>query len=57
MGAMQRALQIYRQKPAQIKKMQKTAVKTIKENYTWDKIIQRYLELYASAIKQSKETI
>lgn len=54
MGAMQRSLKIYRQKPSQIKQIQKTAIKTIKENYTWDKIVQRYLELYASALKQSK---
>ena len=54
MGTMQRALKVYRQKPSQIKQMQRTAIKTIKEQYTWDKIVQRYLDLYAAAIKQSK---
>lgn len=55
MGAMQRALQVYRQEPKKITQMQKTAIKTIKEMYTWDKIVQRYLELYASAIKMAGE--
>jgi starch synthase len=55
MGAMQRALQVYRQEPKKIKQMQKAAIKTIKEQYTWDKIVQRYLKLYASAIKMSQE--
>jgi starch synthase len=54
MGAMQRALKVYRQKPSQIRKMQKTAIKTIKEQYTWEKVVQRYLKLYASAVKMSK---
>ncbi|MCK5195793.1 MAG: glycosyltransferase, partial [Desulfobulbaceae bacterium] len=54
MEAMQRALKVYRQKPSQISNMQTTAIKTIKEHYTWEKVVQLYLKLYASAVKLSK---
>jgi len=47
--AMQRALEIFDSLPEEILKMQKTAVTLIKENYTWDQVVLRYLKLYEKA--------
>ncbi len=44
-----RAFRTFRQEPEKIKKMQQQAVKHILENYTWDKVVHRYLELYQRA--------
>jgi starch synthase len=47
--AIQRALEIFDSLPEEILKMQKTAVTLIKENYTWDQVVLRYLSLYEKA--------
>jgi len=52
MGAMQRALHIFRDEPGRISAMQKAAVKEINENYTWDRVLTRYLALYREAIEK-----
>ncbi len=52
MGAMQKALGLYLQKPAEISRMQLKAVNTILTKYTWDKIVQNYLVLYEKAISR-----
>lgn len=52
MGAMQRALSIFRSFPQQIIEMQKAAVENIYTNYTWDMVLNRYLSLYQDALKQ-----
>ena len=49
MGVMQRAIRIYRQEPERVRSMQKEAVRIINDHYTWDIVIQRYLELYRQA--------
>ncbi len=46
-----RAFKIYRESPELIISMIKQAVKNIYENFTWDKVSERYLELY----KQTRE--
>ncbi len=51
MGAMQKALQVYRRKPEKIKKMQQESVKNIHKSYTWEKIVIRYIKLYQEAQK------
>ena len=52
MGAMQQALRTFRDHPATIRGMQQAAVRTIHEQYTWDKILDRYLSLYQDALTQ-----
>ena len=47
--AMQRALAVYRSSRPVIATMQKAAVALIHERYTWDKVKDRYLELYNTA--------
>jgi starch synthase len=48
--AIRRALSFYHNKPAQIAIMQKKAVHVIAKQYTWDKIMLRYMELYQEAV-------
>ena len=47
--AMQRALDTYRSSRSTILAMQKAAVNMIHAQYTWDKVMGRYLELYDTA--------
>lgn len=47
--AMQRALDIYRSSRPTILAMQRAAVDLIQAQYTWDKVMGRYLELYTTA--------
>lgn len=49
--ALQRALDVYRN-PELKRKIQFQAVKEIERNYTWSKIMQKYLELYRKARKR-----
>lgn len=49
-AAIKRALATYHNKPDQIATMQKRAVATIAKQYTWDKIMLRYMELYQEAL-------
>jgi starch synthase len=48
--ALERALILYRDEKLK-RKMQLQAIKTIKQNYTWSKVMHKYLELYAKARK------
>ena len=47
--AMQRALDLFRSSRSTIATMQRAAVALIHERYTWEKVKDRYLELYAAA--------
>jgi len=49
--AMERALVLYRNEILK-RKMQLQAVKAIEHNYTWTKVMRKYLELYSKARKQ-----
>jgi starch synthase len=49
MAAMLHAISVFKQSPQQILAMQKTAAKKIRQKYTWDKVVLRYLELYKRA--------
>ncbi len=49
-GAILRAFEIYRKEPEKIRQMIKQAVRHIYENYTWDKVSEKYLELYEKAL-------
>lgn len=49
MGAMQRALRVFRTAPEKILDMQHSAVQHIYTHYTWDAVLAKYLDLYARA--------
>lgn len=46
MGAMQRALTLFRQEPEKMLDMRQAAVQHIQEHYTWKKVMRQYLEFY-----------
>jgi len=50
MAAMLRAMRVFRDAPEKIIDMQENAAKRINEKFSWDKIVHRYLELYARAL-------
>ncbi|MBU0484553.1 MAG: glycogen/starch synthase [Proteobacteria bacterium] len=50
MGAMQQALDIFRNKPGKIGQIRKSAVKNIYKNFTWDIRVARYEELYRKSL-------
>ncbi len=47
--AMERALDVYSEDPAAIRTMQRQAVELIEKKYTWQKVSQKYLDLYKKA--------
>ncbi len=49
MGTMQKALRLFRSSSDKIVAMQRAAIAEINAKYTWDKVVQRYLDLYAEA--------
>ena len=53
MGAMQRAIKVYRKHPEKITDMQQAAVECIHQHYTWDMILVQYLKLYQQALRQT----
>lgn len=50
MGAMQKALRLFRDQPEKIREMQMEAVGDIHANSTWDKVLAHYLSLYEEAL-------
>jgi starch synthase len=50
-AAIQRAFECYGS-PGCVRRMQKNAVRRIRENHTWDKVMKRYLQLYKTARMQ-----
>lgn len=55
MGAMQKALLVFRAQPDKIIKMRLDSIKNIHNLYTWDKIVIRYIGLYREALEQCAE--
>lgn len=49
MAAILRAIRLFEESPRQVLNMQKAAVQRIRQFYTWDKVVLRYLELYDKA--------
>ena len=49
-AAMLRAMRVFRDTPEKITEMQEAAAKRIREKYSWDKIVYRYLDLYTKAL-------
>ncbi len=54
MGAMQLALQLYFEQPEIMVEIQQKSIRHIEENYTWDRVMEKYLALYAEALKLTK---
>ena len=50
MAAMLRALSVFKESPEKIVTMQKAAAKQVREKYTWDRVVHRYLALYEKAL-------
>ncbi len=48
--AVSRGISIYRETPELVRQMQINAVKKIQDQYTWDKVVERYLDLYTRAL-------
>jgi starch synthase len=55
MGAMLKAMELYRTDPAKLKEMREAAVAHIKANYTWDIVVERYLALYRRALEMAEK--
>lgn len=51
MGAILKALELFRKSPEKIADMRQTAIRHILDNYTWDIVVDRYLNLYNKALK------
>ncbi|MCK4837632.1 MAG: glycogen/starch synthase [Desulfobulbaceae bacterium] len=51
MGAILKALVLFRKSPEKIHDMRQAAVRHIQKHYTWDIVVERYLKLYAKAMK------
>ncbi len=49
MGAIQRAIALFRREPEKLLNMQQTAFWHIQKHYTWERVMQSYLELYGKA--------
>ncbi|MFH1147552.1 MAG: glycogen/starch synthase [Pseudomonadota bacterium] len=48
-SATKKAFNVYRKHPDILRRMQRLAVENIHARYTWDKVVERYLDLYARA--------
>lgn len=53
MAAMLRAMRVFRETPEKIIEMQEAAARRIREKYSWDKIVRRYLSLYNKALNMA----
>lgn len=51
--ALARALDLYSNDAGAVRDMQKKAVQQIREKHTWEKVMEKYLELYRAAIKMT----
>ncbi len=49
-----RALDMYRRHPAMLRQIQRKAVETIAVKYTWDKVMERYIDLYQRAREMAR---
>jgi len=49
LAAMLHAMTLFRESPPQLLDMQEAAAKRIRQKYTWDKVVHRYLALYEKA--------
>ncbi len=50
-ASMMRAVSLFFESPSTIKHMQREAIRIILERYTWDRVVDRYLELYERSLE------
>jgi starch synthase len=55
LGAILGAIELFRTSPEKIDAMRQSAVRHIHEHYTWDIVVERYLDLYARALKIARD--
>ncbi len=54
-SAISRAMAVYYEDPKFLHAMQRQAIEIILKNYTWDKVVERYLDLYLKGKKQIQD--
>jgi starch synthase len=55
MGAMLKAMELFRTEPVKIREMRQAAIARIHQNYTWDLVVERYLQLYRRAMEMAEK--
>ncbi len=56
-AALRRAVDLFLSDPDKIRKMRKDAFDNIHKNYTWDVVVEKYLELYGKALKMVEKYV
>jgi starch synthase len=58
LGALRRALKVYREDKATLRKIQVDAVENIYDNFTWDKVLEKkYIPIYRDAMARMEPTL
>lgn len=55
MGAMLKAMELFRSEPAKLREMREAAVAHIRANYTWEIVVERYLALYRRTLEMAEK--
>jgi starch synthase len=55
MGAMLKAMEIFRTEPGKIREMRQAAIAHIHQRYTWDIVVDHYLHLYRRAMEMAEK--
>jgi len=55
LGAMLKALELYRKEPERLRQMREAAVANIRQHFTWDIVVERYLGLYRRALAMAEK--
>ncbi|NTV13345.1 MAG: glycogen synthase [Desulfobulbaceae bacterium] len=55
LGALLKALELYRTEPERLRQMREAAVAEIRQHYTWDIVVERYLGLYRRALAMAEK--
>ncbi len=56
MGAMLKAMELFRNEPEQLREMREAAVAHIRLHYSWDIVVERYLALYRRALEMAESS-
>lgn len=55
MGAMLKAIELFRNESARLQEMREAAVAHLQANYTWDIVVERYMALYRRALEMAEK--
>jgi starch synthase len=55
MGAMLKAMELFRTEPGKIREMRQAAIAHIHQRYTWDIVVDHYLQLYRRAMEMAEK--